>query len=195
MKESVAGKKGAGAWRAARAPNSICPTVCELHVHPDCVPFACSDCRQCHRDGHRDHVSVQGPDTGTGGGGPGLRSRRVADDPLRRMRTTTIGGRATCPRARAARSAGRRAAPPTCWPACAASGAVSRWAGAAPAVLVRAGTPFHLSPSASRPFWAGVPVVRKRVGDPCGRGWWWVGGCWPPVCPVEAGEVACGLEG
>ncbi|XP_023109142.2 diacylglycerol kinase theta [Felis catus] len=29
--------------------------VCELHVHPDCVPFACSDCRQCHRDGHRDH--------------------------------------------------------------------------------------------------------------------------------------------
>ncbi|XP_055977482.1 diacylglycerol kinase theta isoform X2 [Sorex fumeus] len=28
--------------------------VCELHVHPDCVPFACSDCRQCHRDGHRD---------------------------------------------------------------------------------------------------------------------------------------------
>ncbi|KAK2499459.1 LOW QUALITY PROTEIN: hypothetical protein MC885_006166, partial [Smutsia gigantea] len=29
--------------------------VCELHVHLDCVPFACSDCRQCHRDGHRDH--------------------------------------------------------------------------------------------------------------------------------------------
>ncbi|XP_036903254.1 diacylglycerol kinase theta isoform X2 [Sturnira hondurensis] len=29
--------------------------VCELHVHPDCVPFACSDCRQCHQDGHRDH--------------------------------------------------------------------------------------------------------------------------------------------
>ncbi|XP_054437825.1 diacylglycerol kinase theta [Pteronotus mesoamericanus] len=28
--------------------------VCELHVHPDCVPFACSDCRQCHQDGHRD---------------------------------------------------------------------------------------------------------------------------------------------
>ncbi|XP_043761850.1 diacylglycerol kinase theta isoform X2 [Cervus elaphus] len=29
--------------------------VCELHVHPDCVPFACSDCRQCHQDGHREH--------------------------------------------------------------------------------------------------------------------------------------------
>ncbi|XP_069877742.1 diacylglycerol kinase theta isoform X1 [Dipodomys merriami] len=29
--------------------------VCELHVHPDCVPFACSDCRQCHQDGHQDH--------------------------------------------------------------------------------------------------------------------------------------------
>ncbi|KAM9238162.1 diacylglycerol kinase theta isoform 1-T1 [Dugong dugon] len=29
--------------------------VCELHVHPDCVPFACSDCRHCHQDGHQDH--------------------------------------------------------------------------------------------------------------------------------------------
>ncbi|XP_055102609.1 diacylglycerol kinase theta isoform X1 [Symphalangus syndactylus] len=29
--------------------------VCELHLHPDCVPFACSDCRQCHQDGHQDH--------------------------------------------------------------------------------------------------------------------------------------------
>ncbi|XP_008062189.2 diacylglycerol kinase theta, partial [Carlito syrichta] len=29
--------------------------VCELHLHPDCVPFACSDCRQCHRDDHQDH--------------------------------------------------------------------------------------------------------------------------------------------
>ncbi|XP_019410758.1 PREDICTED: diacylglycerol kinase theta [Crocodylus porosus] len=29
--------------------------VCELHVHTDCVPFACSDCRQCHQDGHQDH--------------------------------------------------------------------------------------------------------------------------------------------
>ncbi|KAM7326673.1 hypothetical protein ACRRTK_015151 [Alexandromys fortis] len=27
--------------------------VCELHVHPDCVPFACSDCRQCHQDGQQ----------------------------------------------------------------------------------------------------------------------------------------------
>lgn len=32
------------------------------------------------------------------------------------------------------------------------------------------GAPFHLSLSASRPFWAGVPMVWKRVGDPCGRG-------------------------
>ncbi|KAM5271479.1 diacylglycerol kinase theta [Ctenodactylus gundi] len=29
--------------------------VCELHVHPECVPFACSDCRQCHQDGYQDH--------------------------------------------------------------------------------------------------------------------------------------------
>ncbi|CAO2638974.1 Diacylglycerol kinase theta [Lemmus lemmus] len=29
--------------------------VCELHVHPDCVPFACSDCRQCHQDGQQDY--------------------------------------------------------------------------------------------------------------------------------------------
>ncbi|XP_017719642.1 PREDICTED: diacylglycerol kinase theta-like, partial [Rhinopithecus bieti] len=28
---------------------------CELHLHPDCVPFACSDCRQCHQDGHQNH--------------------------------------------------------------------------------------------------------------------------------------------
>lgn len=31
--------------------------VCELHVHTDCIPFACSDCRQCHQDGHQDQVS------------------------------------------------------------------------------------------------------------------------------------------
>uniref|UniRef100_A0A8C3UFK2 Diacylglycerol kinase n=1 Tax=Catharus ustulatus TaxID=91951 RepID=A0A8C3UFK2_CATUS len=29
--------------------------VCELHVHTDCILFACSDCRQCHQDGHLDH--------------------------------------------------------------------------------------------------------------------------------------------
>ncbi|XP_075787409.1 diacylglycerol kinase theta isoform X2 [Pelodiscus sinensis] len=29
--------------------------VCELHVHADCLPFACSDCRQCHQHGHQDH--------------------------------------------------------------------------------------------------------------------------------------------
>nr|XP_013801033.1 PREDICTED: diacylglycerol kinase theta [Apteryx mantelli mantelli] len=29
--------------------------VCELHVHTDCILFACSDCRQCHQDGHQDH--------------------------------------------------------------------------------------------------------------------------------------------
>ncbi|XP_028638236.1 diacylglycerol kinase theta isoform X2 [Grammomys surdaster] len=29
--------------------------VCELHVHPDCVPFACSDCRHCHQDGQQDY--------------------------------------------------------------------------------------------------------------------------------------------
>uniref|UniRef100_A0A8B9I404 Diacylglycerol kinase n=1 Tax=Anser brachyrhynchus TaxID=132585 RepID=A0A8B9I404_9AVES len=28
--------------------------VCELHVHTDCILFACSDCRQCHQDGHQD---------------------------------------------------------------------------------------------------------------------------------------------
>ncbi|XP_044123918.1 diacylglycerol kinase theta isoform X1 [Neovison vison] len=40
--------------KALEAPALRCE-VCELHVHPDCVPFACSDCRQCHWDGHRDH--------------------------------------------------------------------------------------------------------------------------------------------
>lgn len=29
--------------------------VCELHVHTDCILFVCSDCRQCHQDGHQDH--------------------------------------------------------------------------------------------------------------------------------------------
>ncbi|XP_036057391.1 diacylglycerol kinase theta isoform X2 [Onychomys torridus] len=29
--------------------------VCELHVHPECVSFACSDCRQCHLDGQQDY--------------------------------------------------------------------------------------------------------------------------------------------
>ncbi|KAM5283692.1 diacylglycerol kinase theta isoform 1-T1 [Hipposideros larvatus] len=40
--------------KGLEAPALRCE-VCELHVHPDCVPFACSDCRQCHQDGHRDH--------------------------------------------------------------------------------------------------------------------------------------------
>ncbi|XP_066241439.1 diacylglycerol kinase theta [Saccopteryx leptura] len=40
--------------KSLEAPALRCE-VCELHVHPDCVPFACSDCRQCHQDGHRDH--------------------------------------------------------------------------------------------------------------------------------------------
>ncbi|XP_055291180.1 diacylglycerol kinase theta isoform X2 [Moschus berezovskii] len=47
-----------GAWSLLPGrPRPACgqAAVCELHVHPDCVPFACSDCRQCHQDGHRDH--------------------------------------------------------------------------------------------------------------------------------------------
>ncbi|XP_016014754.2 diacylglycerol kinase theta isoform X2 [Rousettus aegyptiacus] len=40
--------------KCLEAPALRCE-VCELHVHPDCVPFACSDCRECQRDGHRDH--------------------------------------------------------------------------------------------------------------------------------------------
>lgn len=40
--------------KGLEAPGLRCE-VCELHVHLDCVPFACSDCRQCHRDGYRDH--------------------------------------------------------------------------------------------------------------------------------------------
>ncbi|CAD7675788.1 unnamed protein product [Nyctereutes procyonoides] len=40
--------------KGLEAPALRCE-VCELHVHPECVPFACSDCRQCHHDGHRDH--------------------------------------------------------------------------------------------------------------------------------------------
>ncbi|KAM4854143.1 diacylglycerol kinase theta [Thomomys bottae] len=39
--------------KGLEAPALRCE-VCELHVHPDCVPFACSDCRQCHQDGHQD---------------------------------------------------------------------------------------------------------------------------------------------
>lgn len=48
-----------GYW--ARHKQSFNPdhlSVCELHVHPNCVPFACSDCRQCHWDGHWDQVSA-----------------------------------------------------------------------------------------------------------------------------------------
>ncbi|XP_037685109.1 diacylglycerol kinase theta isoform X2 [Choloepus didactylus] len=40
--------------KGLEAPALRCE-VCELHVHPDCVPFACSDCRQCHRDAPQDH--------------------------------------------------------------------------------------------------------------------------------------------
>uniref|UniRef100_A0A2K5CW60 Diacylglycerol kinase n=1 Tax=Aotus nancymaae TaxID=37293 RepID=A0A2K5CW60_AOTNA len=40
--------------KVLEAPALRCE-VCELHLHPDCVPFACSDCRQCHQDGHQDH--------------------------------------------------------------------------------------------------------------------------------------------
>ncbi|XP_035281830.1 diacylglycerol kinase theta isoform X1 [Anguilla anguilla] len=29
--------------------------VCELHVHADCAPFSCSDCRLCHQDGTQDY--------------------------------------------------------------------------------------------------------------------------------------------
>ncbi|KAK2829064.1 hypothetical protein Q7C36_017054 [Tachysurus vachellii] len=29
--------------------------VCELHVHSDCAPFVCSDCRLCHQDGGQDY--------------------------------------------------------------------------------------------------------------------------------------------
>ncbi|XP_075400677.1 diacylglycerol kinase theta isoform X2 [Tenrec ecaudatus] len=39
--------------KGLEAPALRCE-VCELHVHPDCVPFACSDCRHCHQDGHQD---------------------------------------------------------------------------------------------------------------------------------------------
>lgn len=35
--------------------------VCELHVHLDCVPFACSDCRQCHLDRHHEHEQTPRP--------------------------------------------------------------------------------------------------------------------------------------
>ncbi|KAK1346129.1 hypothetical protein QTO34_008598 [Cnephaeus nilssonii] len=54
--------------RSLEAPALRCE-VCELHVHPDCVPFACSDCRQCHQDGHRDHVSAWRGRAGVGGWG------------------------------------------------------------------------------------------------------------------------------
>uniref|UniRef100_A0AAR2K4D7 Diacylglycerol kinase n=1 Tax=Pygocentrus nattereri TaxID=42514 RepID=A0AAR2K4D7_PYGNA len=35
---------------------SVCVfSVCELHVHSDCAPFSCSDCRLCHQDGGQDY--------------------------------------------------------------------------------------------------------------------------------------------
>ncbi|GAB1289967.1 Diacylglycerol kinase theta [Apodemus speciosus] len=40
--------------KSLEVPSFRCE-VCELHVHPDCVPFACSDCRQCHQDGQQDY--------------------------------------------------------------------------------------------------------------------------------------------
>lgn len=79
-----AGAKWAGPWVRQEAPNPDRPpppAVCELHVHPDCVPFACSDCRQCHQDGHRDHVSEQEPEAGEGRGGRGGRVE-PADGPF-----------------------------------------------------------------------------------------------------------------
>ncbi|XP_076842546.1 diacylglycerol kinase theta isoform X2 [Brachyhypopomus gauderio] len=33
--------------------------VCELHVHSDCAPFSCSDCRVCHQDGGQDYDMYQ----------------------------------------------------------------------------------------------------------------------------------------
>lgn len=36
----------------------MCDSVCELHVHSDCAPFVCSDCRLCHQDGGQDYVSI-----------------------------------------------------------------------------------------------------------------------------------------
>ncbi|KAI5623110.1 diacylglycerol kinase theta, partial [Silurus asotus] len=32
--------------------------VCELHVHNDCAPFVCSDCRLCHQDGGLDYDTL-----------------------------------------------------------------------------------------------------------------------------------------
>ncbi|KAF5906437.1 diacylglycerol kinase theta, partial [Clarias magur] len=32
--------------------------VCELHVHSDCAPFVCSDCRLCHQDGSQDYQDM-----------------------------------------------------------------------------------------------------------------------------------------
>lgn len=36
----------------------VCVSVCELHVHSDCAPFSCSDCRLCHQDAAQDSVSL-----------------------------------------------------------------------------------------------------------------------------------------
>ncbi|KAG8508623.1 Diacylglycerol kinase theta, partial [Galemys pyrenaicus] len=66
--------------KALEAPALRCE-VCELHVHPDCVPFACSDCRQCHRDGHRDHVSAAGRGRRQGGAVPSARRPPPPQDP------------------------------------------------------------------------------------------------------------------
>lgn len=95
--------------------------VCELHVHPDCVPFACSDCRQCHQDGQQDYVSVQC--WGRFGRG---RLAEPLTAPIPRTRTTTTGGRGICLLVHAVRSVGRLAVPRMCWLAYAASGVVCR---------------------------------------------------------------------
>lgn len=73
LRGGVRAGRGQGPWEQREAPNPARPPVCELHVHPDCVPFACSDCRECQRDGHRDHVSAQG----LGAGGGGAEARRA----------------------------------------------------------------------------------------------------------------------
>lgn len=161
-----AGRRGQGPWERREAPNPARPPVCELHVHPDCVPFACSDCRQCHQDGHRDHVSEQGPGWGWGWGWEG--QVEPADGPSAGHASAPLaGGEPALQRALRGLPEGVRLL------GCAGRPAlrVVRHPGGVGCGLVRGGgAPFCRSPSVWCPFRVGIPIVQKRVGAPSGRG-------------------------
>lgn len=162
-----AGRSGQGPWERREAPNPARPPVCELHVHPDCVPFACSDCRQCHQDGHRDHVSEQGWRPGWGAWGVRARlSQRTAppqDTHHHHWREGNLPSSARCEVCRKA-----------CCSTEVLSGLRCEWCGIqvgrGGALGAGRAPPFCRSSSVSCSFGVGIPIVQKRVGAPPGRG-------------------------